>query len=140
MWENEPLVHERLLLFPGVPRSAKDRQAEGASANLPRAGLPERYASSSPDLRTDQRVGGLDPEGYPKWTLDTLTTAAQQRGIQVVRSQVRRIFQQEGVLWRRTRLWVTSKYPDFAPKGRRSSRSTPPPQEAAVVCVDELGP
>jgi transposase len=66
-----------------------------------------------------------DPEGEPEWTLDTLTAAARERGIRVARSQVRRIFRREGVRWRRTRLWATSKDPDFAPKGRRSSPSTP---------------
>ncbi|MGH3180538.1 MAG: helix-turn-helix domain-containing protein [Streptosporangiaceae bacterium] len=66
-----------------------------------------------------------DPDAEPEWTLDTLTAAAHERGIQVARSQVRRIFRQEGVRWRRTRLWATSKDPDFAPKGRRSSRFTP---------------
>ncbi len=65
-----------------------------------------------------------DPEAEPEWTLDTLTAAAQQQGIQVARSQVRRIFRREGVRWRRTRLWATSKDPDFVPKGRRSSHST----------------
>jgi transposase len=65
------------------------------------------------------------PEASAEWTLDTLTAAAQARGIQVARSQVRRIFRREGVRWRHTRLWATSHDPDFAPKGRRSSRSTP---------------
>lgn len=68
-------------------------------------------------------------EGEPEWTLDTLTAAARDQGIQVARSQVRRIFRREGVRWRRTRLWATSKDPDFAPrtppKGPASSRSTP---------------
>lgn len=64
------------------------------------------------------------PEGEPEWTLDTLTAAAQEHGIRVARSQVRRIFVREGVRWRRTRLWATSKDPDFAPKGPASSRST----------------
>ncbi len=66
-----------------------------------------------------------DPKAEPEWTLDTLTAAARQRGIQVARSQVRRIFRQEGIRWRRTRLWATSKDPDFVPKGLTSSRSTP---------------
>lgn len=70
-----------------------------------------------------------DPHGEPEWTLDTLTAAARERGIQVARSQVRRILRREGVRWRRTRLWATSKDPDFAPKGPRSSRAPPhPPQ------------
>src|SRR5262245_2295687 len=66
-----------------------------------------------------------DPKGEPEWTLDTLTAAARERGIQVARSQVRRIFRQESVRWRRTRSWATSKDPDFVPKERRLSRSTP---------------
>lgn len=66
-----------------------------------------------------------DPQGEVEWTLDALTTLARQQGIQVARSQVRRIFRQEGVRWRHTRLWASSKDPDFIPKGRRSSASTP---------------
>jgi transposase len=65
------------------------------------------------------------PEAPAEGTLDALTAAAQARGIQVARSEVRRIFRREGVRWRRTRLWATSHDPDFAPKGHRSSRSTP---------------
>lgn len=65
-----------------------------------------------------------DPAAEPEWTLDTLTTAAQQHGIVVARSQVRRLFRREGVRWRRTRRWATSKDPDFAPQGPGSSRFT----------------
>ena len=84
-----------------------------------------------PGTPTDELTGELttpDPEAQPEWTLDTLTAAAHARGIQVARSQVRRIFLREGVRWRHTRLWATSTDPDFAPRvptGRRSSRSTP---------------
>jgi hypothetical protein len=46
-------------------------------------------------------------------------------GVVVARSQVRRILLREGVRWRHTRSWTTSPDPEFAPKGRRSSRSTP---------------
>ena len=66
-----------------------------------------------------------DEEGVAEWTLDALAEAApQSQGIQVARSQVRRILLAEGVRWRRTRLWATSKDPEFAPKGRGSSPST----------------
>jgi transposase len=81
-----------------------------------------------PGKPTYELTGELDtpdPEGTSEWTLDTLTAAARERGVQVARSQVRRIFVQEGIRWRRTRLWAKSKDPDFAPKGRGSSRSTP---------------
>jgi transposase len=66
-----------------------------------------------------------DEEGVAEWTLDALAQAAQSQGIQVARSQVRRILLTERVRWRRTRLWATSADPDFAPKGRRSSPSPP---------------
>ena len=56
-------------------------------------------------------------------------------------SQVRRIFLAERVRWRRTRTWTTSPDPEFAPKGRGSSPSTPArPAGATVLDADELGP
>src|SRR5262249_1742012 len=54
------------------------------------------------------------------------TQAAQDAGIHVHRSQVRRILLAEKVRWRRTRSWAASTDPEFAPKGPRSSSSTPP--------------
>jgi transposase len=118
-------------------------QAHGIDglADLPRAGLPRRItetergriialARSAPPGRLQQGGEGLlapaDPEAPAHWTLDTLAAAAQAEGIQVGRSQVRRILISERVRWRRTRSWVTSTDPDFVPKGRRSSPSTPP--------------
>src|SRR5215208_984866 len=50
--------------------------------------------------------GGLQPEDETKaayWTLDALAEAANEIGIEVGRSQVRRILLAEGVRWRRTR-------------------------------------
>jgi transposase len=65
-------------------------------------------------------------EGGPAhWTLDSLTQALRAEGIVVGRSQVRRILLAEGVRWRRTRSWTTSKDPEFVPKGQGSSTSTP---------------
>ena len=61
------------------------------------------------------------------WTLNALTTAVQQVGIHVARSQVRRILLAEGVRWRQPRSWATSTDPEFSPKGSGSSRSTPRP-------------
>jgi transposase len=66
-----------------------------------------------------------DEEGPAVWTLDALTAAARAAGIDIGRSQVRRILLREGVRWRRTRSWTTSKDPDFAVKERRSSACTP---------------
>jgi len=59
------------------------------------------------------------------WTLDALAEAAQEMGIEVGRSQVRRILLREGVRWRRTRPWAQSLDPEFVPKGRGSLSSTP---------------
>ncbi|WP_371666488.1 helix-turn-helix domain-containing protein [Streptomyces sp. NBC_00289] len=66
-----------------------------------------------------------DEAGPAEWTLDSLAAQARQLGIEVGRSQVRRILVAEGVRWRRTRSWTRSKDPDFAGKGRGSSASTP---------------
>lgn len=48
-----------------------------------------------PGKATYELTGELaapDPEAEREWTLDPLTAAARERGIQVARSQVRRIF------------------------------------------------
>jgi len=67
-----------------------------------------------------------DQEGGPAhWTLNSLTEALHTEGIVVGRSQVRRILLAEGVRWRRTRSWTTSRDPEFVPKGHESSASTP---------------
>jgi transposase len=58
------------------------------------------------------------------WTLSALT-AARERGIAVHRSQERRILLREGARWQPPRAWATRTDPEFAPKGRPSSRSTP---------------
>lgn len=65
--------------------------------------------------------GGLQPEDETKaayWTLDALAEAANEIGIEVGRSQVRRILLAEGVRWRRTRPWAESPDPEFVPKDR----------------------
>ncbi|WP_427008794.1 helix-turn-helix domain-containing protein [Pseudarthrobacter sp. H2] len=70
-------------------------------------------------------LAAAEKTGAPEWTLDTLTDAARAAGIEVHRSQVRRILLAEGVRWRHTRSWIRSKDPDFVPKGHGSSSSTP---------------
>jgi transposase len=125
-------VRERLQAF--NERGVEGLGIKPGSGRKPRLTEQERSTilalvkAPPPGKPTYERTGELAapaPEGEPEWTLDTLTAAARERGIQVARSQVRRIFRREGVRWRRTRLWARSKDPDFAPKGRRSSRSTP---------------
>ncbi|MFE7779450.1 helix-turn-helix domain-containing protein [Streptomyces sp. NPDC057445] len=66
-----------------------------------------------------------DETGPPEWTLDALAEQARRLGIEVGRSQVRRILLAEGVRWRRTRSWARSKDADFEGKGHGSSASTP---------------
>jgi transposase len=111
--------------------------------DLPRSGRPRRLrelergqiialARSDPPGRLRRQPDGtlgLDrPEQADQpaqWTLDALAAAAQAEGIPVGRSQVRRILQAEGVRWRTVRSWSTSGDLEFAPKGPRSSPSTP---------------
>jgi transposase len=100
-------------------------------ADLPRPGLPRRItedargriiqlARTEPPGRLQQGGEGLlapdQPAAPAHWTLDTLAAAAQAEGIQVGRSQVRRILLSQRVRWRHTRSWATSTDPDFVPK------------------------
>ena len=110
-------------------------------ADLPRPGLPRRIsetqrgriiqlAGSEPPGRLQQGGEGLlapdQPAAPAHWTLDALAGAAQAEGIQVGRSQVRRILLAEGARWRQPRSWTHSTDPDFVPKEPRSSPTTPP--------------
>jgi transposase len=108
-------------MHPGSGRKPRLTQAE-RSTILALVKLPPA-AKATYELTGE--LAAPDPQGEPEWTLDTLTAAARERGIQVARSQVRRIFGQERVRWRRTRLWATSNAPDFVPQGPGSSRSPP---------------
>jgi transposase len=74
---------------------------------------------------SDGVLGTEDESKAAYWTLDALAEAAQEMGMVVGPSQVRRILLAEGVRWRRTRPWAESADPEFVPKGRRSSGSTP---------------
>jgi transposase len=86
------------------------------------ATVPPGRLVTQPDgaLAPARPEGGDDSE----WSLDALAAAAQAQGIQVGRSQVRRLLVREGVRWRRTHSWSTPAAKDFAPKGRRSSPAT----------------
>jgi transposase len=125
-------VRERLARFnaeglnglgdrPGAGRKPRITEAQRSRIiALARSNPPGR------PVRDDAgRLAAADEAGPPQWTLNTLTEAAQAEGIEVHRSQVRRILLAEKVRWRHTRSWAHSEDPDFAPKGPRSSGSTP---------------
>jgi transposase len=65
-----------------------------------------------------------DATGPAVWTLDALTAAARAAGIDIARSQVRRILLAEGVRWRRPRSWAASADPEFGPQERGSWSTT----------------
>ena len=125
-------VRERLVRF----------NAEGIDGlgDLPGAGRKRRIterergriialARSDPPGRAQRMPDGelhtADEAGPPQWTLNSLTETAQAEGIQVHRSQVRRILMAEKVRWRHTRSWAHSDDPVFFLMIRRPPRSTP---------------
>lgn len=111
---------------PGAGR--KPRLTEGE-----RSTVIALVATTPPGRLVRDGAGTLaaeDDTASSQWTLNALTAAAQQRGIVIGRSQVRRILLAERVRWRQPRSWTTSADPDFAPQGPRSSRSAPAPQRA----------
>ena len=111
---------------PGCGRKRRITEAERSRIiALARSARPGQLArDAAGELSAD------DERGPAQWTLDTLAQAARAGGIQVQRSQVRRILLAEKVRWRRTRSWATSTDPEFAPKGPASWSSTPPRRPA----------
>ncbi len=107
---------------PGGGRKPRLTEAERSAIIGLVATVPPGRLVTQPDgtLAPARPEGGDDSE----WSLDALAAAAQVQGIQVGRSQVRRILVREGVRWRHTHSWSTPTAKDFAPKGRRSSPAT----------------
>lgn len=113
---------------PGSGRRPRLTEAE-RSAVIALVGNPppgRLITYSNGTLAPADSQGGDNSE----WSLDALAAAAQAQGIQIGRSQVRRILRKEGVRWRRTHSWAESKAKDFAPKGPRSSPATRIPPTA----------
>jgi transposase len=121
---------------PGAGRKPRIGQAQ-------RSQLIALVASPPPGRLVRDDTGALvasDATGAAVWTLDALTAAARAAGIDLARSQVRRILLAEGVRWRRPRSWATSPDPEFGPKERgswtttytrrRTPRSSPPTSSA----------
>jgi transposase len=126
-------VRERLLRFNAEGLDGLgDRPGSGRKPRLTeteRGVILDLVATDPPGRLVRQSHGELeadDERGPARWTLDALAEAARTRGIAVRRSQVRRIFLAAGARWRETRSWTVSHAPEFGPKGRRSSPSTPP--------------
>ena len=99
---------------PGRKRriSEAERSAIIALVGTPPPGRLER--ESEGELRADEA------DGVAHWTLNALTDGAQQQGICIQRSQVRRILLDEGVRWRAIRSWMISTDPEFTKKERLS--------------------
>jgi transposase len=107
---------------PGCGRKRRITEAErSAIIALARSVPPGRLARDG-----DGELSAEREDGPAEWTLDNLTQAAREAGIQVGRSQLRRILLAEKVRWRRTRSWAASTDPEFAPKGPALWSSTPP--------------
>jgi transposase len=130
-------VRERLARFNAEGLDGLgDRPGAGRKRRITKAqrGQIIALARSRPPGRAQRTAGGElhtpDAHAAPQWTLDTLVEAAQRHGIQVQRSQVRRILMAENVRWRHTRSWAASTDPQFVPKDKRSSPSTPTRQRA----------
>jgi transposase len=75
-------------------------------------------------VRMGDELQAVEPEKEAQWSLDALVRAAHNKGIQVERSQIRRILLKEGIRWRHPRSWAESTDPEFVPKERGSSAST----------------
>jgi transposase len=75
--------------------------------------------------RRDGTMVAREEEGETQWSLNALARAAQEAGISIKRSQIRRILFHEKVRWRNTHSWSEPRDKDFVPKGRRSSSITP---------------
>jgi len=143
-WGGMPVraIAERLGCHPETVRRRLHRfNAEGVDGlgdrpgpgRRPRITQAERSAiialvKTTPPGKADWAGGELtaaDPGQPAVWTLNTLTDAARAAGIDVHRSQVRRILRAEGVRWRGVRSWTSSRDPEFAAKEPGSSSSTP---------------
>lgn len=135
-------IASRLHCHPQTVRERISRfNAEGVDGlgDLPGAGRKPRLteqersriiglvATAPPGRLIRHRDGILvahDEHKEANWTLNALTRAAQQQGITIGRSQVRRLLLKEGVPCRYTHSWARSTDVDFVPKGVRSSAST----------------
>ena len=123
-------VRERLIRFtaegvdglgdrPGPGRKPRlTEQERGTIIALTRSDPPGKA------VRMGDELAAEEPDKEAQWSLDALARAAHEKGIQVERSQIRRILLKEGIRWRHPRSWAESSDPAFVPKERGSSAST----------------
>ncbi|MGZ6366471.1 MAG: helix-turn-helix domain-containing protein [Ktedonobacteraceae bacterium] len=104
---------------PGRPRRLT-AQDDSKLIALARQAPPGRLVT-----QRDGIMVAREEEGEAQWSLNALARAAQEAGIGVKRSQVRRILVREKVRWRTTHRWSEPRDKDFVPKERRSSSITP---------------
>ena len=117
---------------PGAGRRPRISQAQ-------RSQLIALVAGPPPGRLVRDATGELvavDATGPAVWTLDALTAVARAAGIDIARSQVRRILLADGCAGAAPRSWAASVDPEFGPKERgswattrtrrRTPRSSPP--------------
>jgi len=119
-----------------------DAQGIEGLGDRPKAGRPRRLTTEDdsrlialarqapPGRLVTERDGTMvarKVEGEAQWSLNALARAAQEAGIPIKRSQVRRILLRERVRWRNTHSWSEPRDKDFVPKEPRSSPTTPRP-------------
>src|SRR4051812_2599508 len=116
------------------PRISQDQRSQ----------LIALVASPPPGRLVRDGAGELvaaDAAGPAVWTLDALTAAARAGGIDIARSQVRRILLAEGVRWRRPALVGGQRRSGVRPKRTRVVEYyIHPPPNTTVIAADELGP
>jgi transposase len=149
-WDGQRVeaIAQQLHCSPQTVRRRLQRfDAEGIEGlgDRPKAGRPRRLTTqddsriialvqTTPPGRLgtvdDAVMVARDEQAEAQWSLEALARAAQDLGIQVKSSQVRRILLKEKVRWRGTHSWGTPRDKDFVPKEQRSSAITPSPRKA----------
>jgi transposase len=116
-------------LKPGGGRKPRITPAErSAVIALTASPPPGRLVTSSDGTVAPAGSARGEDGATAEWSLDALAAAAQAQGIQIGRSQVRRILRTEGVRGRRTPTWgsrTAKGAQDLAPKERPSSLAPP---------------
>ncbi|MFD4907813.1 helix-turn-helix domain-containing protein [Kitasatospora purpeofusca] len=124
----------------GRPRRLTERERSRVIAPVKQVppGRPARQANGEPVP--------VDEAGPPEWTLDAPAEEARRLGIEVGRSQVRRILLTEGVRWRHTRSTCRRRGGGFSarphPPGSPSptpTRSPRPPESQPLSSMPAPG-